>query len=494
MKGTIAVSRTPNRTTRRNLAHALWPVLACALLLRPMPVTAQLQPLVDGNTAFALNFYKQVATNQGNLFFSPYSISTCFAMTYAGAAGNTEAQMSEVLGFSTNQQQLAATFDELQSDLEATEATNSIELNIANALWTQEGFPFLPSFLDTASNDYQANINQADFATEAAEVTAEINAWVAQETQNKIQNILGSLSPSTVMVLANAIYFRGVWTEAFAVSNTTSQPFYLPNNGSVTVPMMYQPPSTAPSNGMDFNYMENDSFQALELPYGTNQTSMIILLPWDIDGLAQLVQQLSPAFLSNVLAEMSPQSVEIYLPKFTITSFFDLTPTLAAMGMPAPFTPFVADFSGIDGSDDLYLSVAYHKAWVQVDEAGTEAAAATVNEIVPTIAGQQPQLFQANQPFLFLIRDTKTGSILFMGQVTNPVLTGVAPTLAMVVASGSKALKISWPYPSSGWSLLQTSDLGGTNWVTTSGVSNDGTNNSITIKPSTGSMFFRLSQ
>ena len=208
-----------------------------------MAGTAQVQSLVASNTAFSLNLYRQLATNSGNLFFSPYSISTCLAMLYAGASGNTEQQMSQVLGFATNQQQFASTFGDLQRELEANQEPNVIELNIANALWTQEGYPFLPAFLATATNQYQANINQADFVTEAGAMTEEINDWVAQETQNKIQNILspGMVNPDTVLVLANAIYFLGVWTTSFEATNTSTQPFYLSSTSQVDAPLMHQP-------------------------------------------------------------------------------------------------------------------------------------------------------------------------------------------------------------------------------------------------------------
>jgi serpin B len=378
-------------------------LLSFIVLSMPMAVKAQIQSLVASNTAFALDLYGQLATNSGNLFFSPYSISICLAMTYAGARGNTEAQMSEVLGFETNQQQFASLFGELQGELEATQETNVIDLNIANALWTQVGFPFLPAFLATASNQYQASINQADFITEASAVTQTINNWVAQKTQNKIQDILppGSINDHTRLVLANAIYFLGVWTYAFEQTNTTTQPFYLSSTNQEQAPLMHQPVPTnldgVPSdNTVMFNYMETDDFQAIELPYGTNQDSMVILLPSQIDGWSQLEQQLSPAFLSGVLAQMYMTPVEIYLPRFTLESFFSLTNPLAEMGMTDAFKPGAADFSGIDGTNDLYITFVFHKAWGEVNEAGTEAAAATVVGIgvasVAPVGGKLPQL------------------------------------------------------------------------------------------------------
>ena len=294
----------------RLVKPSLLGLLGCVVLSGPMSGKAQLQPLVASNTAFALNLYSQLATNPGNLFFSPYSISTCLAMTYAGARGETAAQMAQVMGFGTNQPQFAGLFGELQAELEATEQTNALELNTANALWTQEGFPFLPAFLATATNQYQASLNQVDFLTEADAATQDINNWVAQKTQNKIQNVLSSssITSSTRLVLVNAIYFLGAWTQAFAVSNTLTQPFYVTSNSQVEVPLMHQPnPMYGGGAGLAFNYMNGSNFQAIELPYASNQASMVILLPAQVEGWQQLEEQLSPAFLSGVLAQMRPQ-------------------------------------------------------------------------------------------------------------------------------------------------------------------------------------------
>ncbi len=490
------------------MKYTLLTVLGFTLVSAPMVGTAQVQSVVDGNTTFALNLYSQLATNSGNLFFSPYSISTCLAMLYAGASGNTEQQMSQVLGFGTNQPQFASLFGQLQAELEADQQTNAIELNIANALWVQEGFPFLPSFLETATNQYQANIGQADFISEASEVTDEINNWVAQETQNKIQNIVppDAINAATRLVLANAIYFLGAWTIPFAETNTSTQPFYLSSTTLVPAPLMHQPllhMVGADSNlvTVTYNYMQtypvqsgplsSNDFQAIELPYGSNQLSMLILLPSQTDGLGWLEQQLSPAFLSNVLGQMRPQPVEIFLPRFMMDSSFKLGKTLAAMGMSDAFTPFVADFSGIDGGQDLYVSSVLHKAWGQVNEAGTEAAAATVIVAVST-AVTVPPVFRADHPFLFLIRDTQTGSVLFLGRLTNPSPSGNPATPALAVSPSASGLTISWPASLTGLTLRQSSDLA--NWTPSTGVSNDGTNKSITIAGSQSrSLFFRLS-
>ncbi len=425
------------------MKNTLLALLGFILVFAPIAGTSQVQSVVDGNTAFALNLYSQLATNQGNMFFSPYSISTCLAMLYAGASGNTDQQMSQVLGFGKNQQQFASLFGQLQAELRADQVTNAVELNIASALWTQEGFPFLPSFLETATNQYQANVNQADFTTPADDdaATQAINSWVAQETQNKIQNIVlpGYINPDTVLVLANAIYFLGVWTTSFEETNTTTQPFYLSGTTFVEASLMHQP-FLVDGNGNDitFNYIDNwgwsgwgyiiptNGFQALELPYGSNQLSMVILLPSQVDGLGQLEGQLTPSFLSNVLSQMGPQQVEIFLPRFTLESTFDLTDTLTAMGMPDAFTQGAADFSGIDGNTDLFVGFVLHKAWGQVNEAGTQAAAATVVGVNGGQSGhglsfpRPPPVLRADHAFLFLIRDTQTGSVPLPGATHQP--------------------------------------------------------------------------
>jgi serpin B len=385
----------------------------------PSARSNQLQSLVEGNTAFGLDLYGQLAATPGNLFFSPYSISTCLAMLYTGARGNTEKQMAQVLKFGTDQQQFSSSFGELQRQLEATRTASGIELDLANALWTQKGYPFLPAFLETAEAQYQANVNQVDFITEAVAVRDEINRWVAQETKDKIQNILppGSLNALTRLVLANAIYFKGAWTTAFEETNTVTQPFYVSSTNQVDAPLMHQPL-------VSVNYMATSDFQAVELPYGSNQlASMVILLPGQIDGYGQLEKRLSPAFLSSALAQMRNQEVEIFLPRFTLAPpLLQLNNTLVQMGMPDAFTPGVANLSGIDGTTWLHITFVLHKAWGEVNEEGTEAAAATVVGGGGAAGGGIffPYVFRADHPFIFFIRDTQSGSLLFLGRLADP--------------------------------------------------------------------------
>jgi serpin B len=489
------------------MKHVLLIVLNFTVLSVPAAVTAQVQSLVASNTVFALNLYHQLAADPGsNIFFSPYSISTCMAMTYAGARGNTEAQMSQVLGFDTNQGACASAFGQLQSQLQSDQQTEAIELNIANALWTQVGFPFLPDFLQTATNQYQAVVNQSDFRVNPGAVSQAINDWVAQQTQNKIQNIVppDAINPNTRLVLVNAIYFKGAWTYTFAETNTSLQPFYLSSSTQVEAPLMHQPLADA---SPPFKYMQTADLQALALPYGSNLLSMVILLPMRIDGLQQLEQQLSPSFLSNVLAQMRLREVEVFLPRFTNESSFDLKATLPPMGMSDAFSQGAADFSGMDGMHDLFLSFVRHKAWCQVDEAGTEAAAATAGGAVTSTPPPPPPTFRADHPFIFLIQDTQTGSLLFLGRLANPSpLPGSpVPVPRLALTRLGRMLTVSWPYPSTPWTLQQSTDPSSDHWtpivsrgeLLTGGpftsVFTDGTNNFLGVAPS-GNLFFRLSQ
>jgi serpin B len=374
--------------------------------------------LVEGNTAFALDLYACLSSAPGNVFFSSYSISTCLAMTYAGARSNTETQMARVLHFSKGDARLHSSFGELQQQLNDAEKQEGIQLDIANALWTQERHPFLPAFLKMARDDYQASVNQADFMTSADAATREINRWVAQKTRDKIQDILSprDVSSDTKLVLANAIYFKGTWASRFEKAATSTQPFHLSASSQANVRLMHHID--------DVRYTGNNDFQAVELPYSGNELSMVILLPRQVDALGQLEQQLSPAFLARLLAQMKKQKVEIFLPRFKLESGFKLNGTLAKMGMPDAFIWRQADFSGINGfRQDLYISGVFHKAWAEVNEEGTEATAATVVVLEDRVVAKPPPpppVFRADHPFIFLIRDTRSGSLLFAGRLADP--------------------------------------------------------------------------
>jgi serpin B len=402
------------------LASIFLPFVSIATLAGGLDCMAQAtktQALVDGNTAFACDLYSHLRTTPGNLFFSPYSVSTALAMTYAGAHGNTEAQMAQVLHFGKDQAQLHSAFGALQRQIQQANQQKGIELSIANTLWAQQGYPFLPTFLNLGQGEYQANLKQVDFKTAAESARAAINAWVAKQTKDKIQDILpsGSVDETTRLVLANAIYFKGAWATPFTKSGTLSQPFHLTADRQADVPLMHHVDNV--------NYMENDSFQAVELPYVGRELALVVLLPRKVDGCGALEGQLNAGWLSSCLRRIHNQQVELFLPRFKMESSFQLADTLMKMGMSDAFGG-KADFSGMDGERNLFISAVFHKAWVEVNEEGTEAAAATA---VPMRAMSRvlkppapPPVFRADHPFIFCISDTRSGSVLFLGRLADP--------------------------------------------------------------------------
>jgi len=395
--------------------HTFLPVVLAACFFLPLPARAQTNSLSAGNTAFALDLYAQLKSGEGNLFFSPYSISTCLAMTYAGACGETEAQMARTLHFETDQGKFHAEFGKLQNELNAIQEKKDVELNIANGLWGQEGHPFLPAFLDTATKMYEAKLKQVDFRTDAEPARKEINDWVSDKTKGKITDLIapGVLNPGTRLVLVNAIYFKGAWLHQFKKSSTAEMPFSVSRNEKIQTKMMNQ--------SEYFRYADLGALQLLELAYKGGDISMVVLLPREIGGLKALESSLNQKQLDGWMTQAKSEKVNVFLPKFKLTQQFSLANTLAAMGMTDAFSPR-ADFSGMDGAKDLYISAVVHKAFVDVNEEGTEAAAATAVGMRASVM-MRPQpvpVFRADHPFLFLIRDTHSGSILFLGRVTNP--------------------------------------------------------------------------
>ena len=370
--------------------------------------------VVKGNNAFAFDLYEELKNVEGNIFFSPYSISTALAMTYAGARGMTEKQMGAALHFTLDQNQFHPAFACLESHLKDIQEKGDIELNIANALWAQEDYVFLREFLKLIACNYSAVPNPVDFKRAHEEARKKINAWVEQKTKDKIKDLIkpGVLNSLTRLVLTNAIYFKGRWESHFKKCRTKKNPFWLSIDKSVEVPMMTQK--------QQFRYMENDRVQILEMPYVGNDLAMIVLLPRKVDSLDQLEVDLSVENLNTWIGRLRKREISVFLPKFKITSQFRLGETLASMGMPDAFGGN-ADFSGIDGTKNLFISAVIHKAFVDVNEEGTEAAAATAAVISVTSApATPPPTFRADHPFVFLIRDNHSGSILFVGRVVNP--------------------------------------------------------------------------
>lgn len=377
---------------------------ALGLVLMANSIAAEYDPVdmttVVNNNRFALELYAQLKSDD-NLAFSPYCISTVMAMAYAGANANTANQIAQVLHFPA--QNLHENFQQLQEQINHRQS--NLEMNIANALWGQQGYNFLTEFKNKLKNHYQSELQQIDFATNYENAHNEINSWVEEKTTIKKLIKPGIIKQLTRLVLINAIYFKGQWVIPFKPS--VPAPFWLTAKDSIEVAMMKQ-------KGY-FSYVSNDAVEILELPY-VGGISMLVILPKQ--SLAK-VEGLLNKRLDNWLSHLHSQQVKVYLPKFKITANFELAKTLSTMGMEDVFDNR-ADFSGMNGTKELYLSAVIHQAFVEVNETGTEAAAATgavfnTRGITPVV----PK-FQADHPFIFIIRHNSSNSILFMGRVVNP--------------------------------------------------------------------------
>jgi serpin B len=374
--------------------------------------------LVDGNSAFAFDLYQILREERGNVFYSPYSISVALAMTYAGARGETERQMADALRFSLTQDHLHPAFNGLDLELarrgEGAQGKDGegFRLNVVNAIWGQAGYPFLPEFLDVLAENYGAGLKVLDFSSAPEESRVTINDWVSEQTEGRIEDLIpqGVIDAMTRLVLTNAIYFNAAWGQPFESSLTADGPFYLLGGGEVTVPMMKQTES--------FGYASGEGYQAVELPYDGHELSMVVLLP-DAGEFDSFEDALDAGRVDAIVGDLSYRQVALTLPRFEVESDFGLADALAALGMPEAFTSG-ADFSGMTGGRDLFIAEVVHKAFVSVDEAGTEAAAATAVVMAKMALPEEPVEVTVDRPFIFLIRDVQTGAILFVGRIVDP--------------------------------------------------------------------------
>jgi len=374
--------------------------------------------LVEGNSAFAFELYQALKGEEGNLFYSPYSISMALAMTYAGARGETAEQMADTLNFILEQEKLHPAFNWLDGELasrgEGAEGKDEegFRLNIVNAIWGQKDYEFLSDFLDVLAENYGAGMRILDFINETEQSRVAINDWVSNQTEGRIEDLIpqGAIDALTRLVLTNAIYFNAAWENPFDEDITADGPFYLLDGGQVSVPMMKQTEW--------FGYTEGEGYQAVELPYDGNELSMVILLP-EAGNFQAFEEGLQAQQVCDIISDLQPTGVTLTMPQFEFDSEFSLKDTLAGMGMPIAFSG-AADFSGMTGSPDLFISEVIHKAFVSVDEAGTEAAAATAVIVKLVVAPGFPVKVTIDSPFIFLIRDIDTGAILFVGRVMNP--------------------------------------------------------------------------
>jgi serpin B len=392
----------------RSMKSFVLPILFAAVL------RAADSPMTPALNSFSTDCYKQLAGGDGNLILSPFNIDTALSMALAGARGRRAEEIESVLHV-----QYDSAYDpslgSLLAGLTKTGNTEGNQLHTANGLWVQQGFAIQPGFENTLANNYRAPLTLPDFIANPEAARVRINRWTEQHTNDKIMNLLpaGSIDSGTRLVLTSAIYFYGKWKDAFAASSTKPAPFTLSAGAPAQANFMNQTSR--------FAYTETALAQILEMSYAGTGIAFDVLLPKTLTGLPGLERPPTPESLANWLASLTARDVQVSLPKFRAESEFSLRKVLSAMGMPTPFTE-KADFSGICPKRGLEISGVFHKAFVDVSEKGTEAAAATGIGI-HTLAMRRPEpvvVFRADHPFIFLIRDTRTGVVLCIGRLMNP--------------------------------------------------------------------------
>lgn len=365
----------------------------------------------NSSNLFGIELYKVLSMDPGNVFFSPFSISSALAMTYIGASGDTAKQMRQVLHFDLDDEALHSNFSQLITFL--NQPNENYQLSIANSMWAQEGYPFLKEFIEQVQKYYQAGINYVDFVFNRDEAREKINTWVEEKTNYKIKDIIkpDDIDELTRLVLTNAIYFKGDWEISFDSSSTKKESFYISKSEKKEVDMMHQ--------NMMANYTEDSLAQILELPYVGKNLSMIIVLPKDDNDLEKVEKKLSLDLFEEWLQNLESTNVDVYLPRFKMECRFNLKQKLESMGMVDAFS-MAADFSKMDGTKRLHIKDVIHQSFVEVNEKGTEAAAATAVIINIKMAPKMPVVFKANKPFLFFIYDKTHNLMLFIGRLINP--------------------------------------------------------------------------
>ena len=387
----------------------------------PSVESEQVEELVAGNSAFAFDLLGEITEGDTNLFFSPYSISSALAMAVAGARGTTEAQMADALHFTLDSSVLHPCFNWLDLELNGRDEIGppyegeGFQLSVVNAVWGQQGYPFLGPYLDLLALNYGAGLRLVNFLGNPNGSRRTINAWVSDQTNARIQDLLppGSITSDTRLVLTNAIYFLAPWLVPFDEELTEDAPFTLLSGEAVSVPMMHLDELAS------LKYAEWEGGVAVELPYNGEELSMVVLVP-DAGQFIAFERSLTVERYEAIVSTLESRRVDLGFPKFEFTYDVSLVEPLTALGMSDAFLPGIADFSGIDGSRNLFISDVLHKAFVSVDEAGTEAAAATAVIFEFTAIPGTPLALTVDRPFLFIIRDVPTGTILFIGRVVAP--------------------------------------------------------------------------
>ncbi|GAB4310240.1 serpin family protein [Pseudothermotoga elfii] len=365
----------------------------------------------DSSNLFGVDLYKVLSEKPGNIFFSPFSISSAFAMTYIGADSDTAQQMKNVLHFDLDDEMLLSNFSQLITSL--NQSNENYQLSVANSMWLQEGYPFLKEFVEQIQKYYQSWINYVDFANHKDEAREEINKWIEANTNNKIIDLIkpDDIDSLTRLVLTNAIYFKGLWLNPFDPSSTRKESFHISKNEKKEIDMMFK--------NIIANYTEDSSVQVLELPYAKNKISMIIVLPKEDKDLGQIEKNISLDLFKKWRSSLKPTEVNVHIPKFKTECRFNLKQTLMSMGIVDAFTD-AADFSKMDGTKMLKIKDVIHQSFIEVYEEGTQAAAATATIVNIKIAPKKPVEFRANRPFIFFIYDSTYDLILFIGRLINP--------------------------------------------------------------------------
>jgi serpin B len=382
----------------------------------PMHETATVSAIAEANNEFALSLYKKTGTDEENVVFSPYSITSALAVTYAGARGKTAREMAEVLWFPENQALFHPAYKAFTDSILLTGIEKGTELKIANALWVQEDYKLKQEFLDLAESCYRAKAENVNFKLpeELEKTRLKINKWVEDATNNKIRDLIaqGVLKEVTRLVITNAVWFNGNWVRPFDSSNTSPAIFHINTEKSISADFMHQK--------TDVGYYDDADIQAIEIPYKGGKKSMMIILPKETDGWELISRVLTSERLKLISRGMQVKEVQIAIPKFSFESQFNLKETLIMLGMKESFSNF-ADFSGMTDANDLKIDEVIHKAFIEVNESGTEAAAATaVIMILKSALGTETIKFTADHPFIYLINDKTTGGIVFMGRLVNP--------------------------------------------------------------------------
>ena len=376
-----------------------------------------LNNVVDANNQFAFDLYSRYQSKDGNMFFSPYSISSALAMTYEGAKGQTAQEMQSVLHLPSDIEKIHSGFADINNGLNA--AGKPYMLSVANALWAQKDYPFKQDYFNIVDTYYGGKVTNLNFVKETEKSRVTINTWVEDNTNKKIKDLIpkGILSEDTRLVLTNAIYFKANWSSKFNVRSTSDGQFKLSSGQGITTSLMHQTSS--------YNYSENSDMQMLEMDYLGNDLSMLVILPKE-NNLAQLESSFSKEKLDAWKKNMTNEKVQVTLPKFKFEEKYFMKDDLKAMGMPTAFDGSRADFTGMwtrQNDENLYISQVIHQTFIEVAENGTEAAAATAVIMAETTSirvEEPPKIFTADHPFIFIIQEKDSGNILFMGRMSDP--------------------------------------------------------------------------